>query len=162
MMKKILTLTEANFAPYGTVLNPSDCGFSVNEPGEPVQFYPDRMLQLFPTSNLLALGPLTIKPRPFLITATEKHLHTEEILGGFNQDVCFHVALDQNGQPNLDDLQIFLLPAGWWVRVKREVWHQAPFVLGSELAVGMVLLPPHTYTNDCVEVKLDSPLVFKP
>ncbi|NLJ75062.1 MAG: hypothetical protein GX331_08740 [Firmicutes bacterium] len=160
MSRTILPLQHDSFAPYGTVLNPRQCGESVNSPGEPVQFYPDRMLQLFSTTNLIAISPILIKPRPFEITGTEQHLDTEEVIGGFDQDVCFHVGRDLGGKPDFEDFKVFLLPKGWWVRIKRKVWHQAPFVLNQESAVGTVILPAHTFTNDCYEVGLQQPITI--
>lgn len=158
-MLKIQNLSESSFAKYGSFLNPlAHVGSEPNEGKEPVLFFPDEMLQTFATSNLIAFCPLIIQPREFLIADIEKHTYTEEVIGGFTKDVCFHVIPANDGEPDLDKMEVFLLPAGWWVRFKRGVWHKAPFVLGDEATYGLVALPPHTYTNDCEVIVLDNPI----
>lgn len=155
MILKIQELQAASFAKYGTFLNPlaliSERDGKTNEP---VLFYPDQMLQTFATTNLVAFCPLIIQPREFVITDAEKHNYTEEVIGGFTEDVCFHV-MPAGDEPDTDKMEVFRLPRGWWVRFKRGIWHKAPFVLGDKPTYGIVCLPPHTYTNDCDVVEFD-------
>lgn len=160
-MLKIQELSENNFNKYGTYLNPLEKPASLGEDAELVQFYPDRMLQTFAASNFMALSPLIIKPRKLEIVDVEKHNYTEEVIGGFTEDVCFHVSPATDGAPDLSEIEVFCLPAGWWVRFKRGVWHKAPFVLADKSTYGLVLLPPHTFTNDCENVNLPSPRTIK-
>jgi ureidoglycolate hydrolase len=154
-MLKVEELTVASFEPYGRFLNPEDCGDPAGSKDDPVQFYPDRVLQQFGASNYVAFNPLIIKPRPFVITLAEIHERTEEVFGGFTEDVCFHVGPAGDKEPPMDGFQVFRLPAGWWARIKRGVWHHGPFVMGDKPTTGMVVLPPHTYTNDCYVVELE-------
>lgn len=144
----------AGFALYGSYFNPNDCSFALSEDNGPVKFYPDRLLGLYEYSNITAVSALELKPREFKITASEKHIHTEEIFGGFTKDVVFHVASADGSTPDPSQIKVFRLPASWWVRIKREVWHAAPFVIGLEATVGIVILPPATYTHDCLVVNL--------
>lgn len=152
-MKKL----DSSFGKYGSFLNPADCGLPLGGEEGPVRFYPDRILQLFNTSNLLAFSVLELRKRPLEITSSEIHLDTEEVFGGFSQDVCFYVG-PEAPEPSVEEFEAFYLPKGWWVRVKRRIWHQAPFVLGEEPAVGIVSLPPWTYNNDFELVELDEPV----
>ena len=147
-------LAESAFAPFGTYFNPADSGPALMGEAGPVRFYPDRLLCLFENSNYVALSQLALEPRALNITATEIHAHTEEVFGGFTRDVLFHVGPAGNTTPDLSRFKVFHLPAGWWARIKRNVWHHAPFVIGAETTMGIVLLPPATYTNDCYVVEL--------
>lgn len=157
-MLRVEKLTEDAFSPFGTFIDPQNLGAPVNDKDDPFLFFADKMIQQFSASNNIAVSPLVVKPRPFIISVTEKHEYTEEVFGGFNQDVCFHVQLDNNGKPDIASTRVFSLPAGSWVRLKRHVWHHAPFVLGENEALGTVLLPPHTFTNDCLVVSLKEQL----
>ncbi|TCL73290.1 ureidoglycolate hydrolase [Hydrogenispora ethanolica] len=151
----------ANFSDYGSYLNPADCGPALGGDAGAVRFYPDRMLGLFEHSNMAAVSVLRLEPRQWAITASEMHRHTEEIIGGFTRDVVFHVAPAGAMTPDLSQMRVFRLPAGWWVRVKRGVWHEAPFVVGAEATVGTVILPPATYTHDCRVVRLAEPVMIE-
>ena len=55
---------------------------------------------------------------------------------------------------------VFLLPAGAYCRIKRKVWHMAPFALGDKRLHGIVILPPYTYTHDCFVFPLDEEITF--
>lgn len=157
-MIKVEELSYKAFEPFGTFLNPTDCGVAVGGETGPLQFFPDRILMQFPTSNYIAFSPLVIKPRPLEITLAEIHENTEEVFGGFTRDVCFHVGPAGSRVPPVQEFKVFRLPAGWWARIKRGIWHHGPFVMGQETAVGTVVLPPYTYTNDCYVVELDKPI----
>ncbi len=146
-MLKIQELRAENFSKYGTFLNPLECGEPLGaSQDDPVRFYPDRIVLTFAASNVLAFSPIAINPRPFLITDIEYHEFTEELIGGFTEDVCFCAA--PAGELDVSKIEVFKLPAGWWVRFKRGVWHKAPYVLGDRPTVGLVGLRPHTYTAD--------------
>ncbi len=152
-------LKDDAFSQYGSFLNSRNCGEPLRgQRSDSIQFYPDRMLQAFATTNIIAYCPLVIKPRPLQILDIEKHIYTEEVLGGFDQDVCFHVATTLGDTVRSEHIRVFRLPAGWWVRLKRGVWHKAPYALGDTPTHGMVILPPGTYANDCVEVRLTRPI----
>lgn len=156
---KVEQLSNEDFSPFGTYFNPKDCGKELGEKqNEPIKFYPDRMIALFEHSNFASISPLIIEPREFKINVTERHLHTEEVIGGFNNDTIFHVAKESGMEPNLKEFKAFYLPAGWWVKIKKGVWHQAPFTVGNQETVGIVILPPATYSNDCYVVHLKTVL----
>ncbi|NPV51991.1 MAG: hypothetical protein HPY71_00510 [Firmicutes bacterium] len=159
-MIKVEELTERSFEEFGTFFNPGDCGPALGDQLGPIKFYPDRIVQQFVPSNYIAISSLVIEPRPFEITLAEIHENTEEVFGGFAQDVYFFVGAPDRKEPSARDLRAFRLPTGWWVRLKRHVWHHAPFVAGREPAVGIVILPPWTYSNDCIVVQLDEPVTL--
>ncbi|HHY46483.1 MAG TPA: hypothetical protein GX506_04190 [Firmicutes bacterium] len=160
---RIEELSLEAFSPFGTYLNPLDCGpaLGARDDQEPVRFYPDRILLLFEHSNIVSISPLVLEPREPVVSVTEIHTHTEEAIGGFTRDVVFHVGPAGNTEPDPGLFRAFRLPAGWWVRIRRGVWHHAPFVVGSEATVGIVVLPPATYTSDCHVVELEEGIAIE-
>lgn len=145
-------LSYESFSPFGSFFNPEDCGVPLGSDVGPVKFHPDRLIQLFEYSNMAAISCLVIEPRELVVNVTEIHLHTEEVFGGFTKDVFFHVGPAGSSEPDLSQFKVFRLPAGWWARIKRGVWHHAPFISGNESTFGIVVLPPATYTADCFVV----------
>jgi ureidoglycolate hydrolase len=139
------------FAPYGTYF---DIHKGYNE--EPVSFIPDRMLHYIGTPALDSLCSIRLRYRNIEIDVTEYHNDCEEVFGGFNCDIVFHVGLlDDDGKPDLSSIAMFRLPAGAYARVKRKVLHHAGFVLHEDdVADGLVILSPAAYTIDCRTIKL--------
>jgi ureidoglycolate hydrolase len=152
MKIKTLALSEEVFAPYGSymLLDESDKDKTAR-----ISFYPEKVVGLFEFSNMPSVSVLAFSKRDFIIDVTERHEHTEEIFGGFTTDTIFHVAAAGGAVPDPSLFKAFLLPKGGYVRLKRNVWHHAPFAVADERAVGVVILPPFTYTHDCLVVKVD-------
>jgi hypothetical protein len=98
---------------------------------------------------------LFLEQREFQTDTAEMHRQTEEIIGGFQQDVVFHVALPSDDPPKAADFRGFRLPAGGFVRLKRKVWHHAPFPVDRGQVRGIVILPPFTYTHDSIVIRLE-------
>jgi len=144
-------LTPDAFAPYGTYFDVYE-GYS----DDPVSFQADRMLYQvgIPIGSACSIR---LKYRPLEITVTEYHDYCEEVFGGFNHDIVFHVGLlGKDGQPDLSTFAVFRLPAGSFARVKRNVLHHAGFVLNEqEQAAGVILLSPSAYTVDCKVIELE-------
>jgi len=152
MIIKTLTLSEEAFAPYGSYMLLED---SDKDKASQISFYPEKVVGLFEFSNMPSVSVLAFSKRDFVIDVTERHEHTEEVFGGFTTDTIFHVAAAGSTVPDPSQFKAFLLPKGGYVRVKRNVWHHVPFVAAGERAVGVVILPPFTYTHDCIVVNLD-------
>ena len=152
MRLDIEQLSEQAFQPFGSYL-------LLREPerGEKsaLEYNPDLLVSVFEASTMASISLLWLDERPFKINITEKHEHTEEIIGGFPGDVIFHVALPSVKSPIKSSFRVFQLPAGGFVRFKRNVWHHAPFLLKAGRMAGIVILPPYTYTHDSVVVQLD-------
>ena len=150
---RALELTHDAFQEYGSFLNPFDCGEPLN-PGSPYEYFHDRLPLTFAGGNLITLSVQTIVQRPMIFSVTEAHDFTEEVFGGFYTDTVFHVG-PPTDPPQLEKFKAFILPKQYWVRVKRKVYHDAPFILGDEKKVlGWVLLPPFTAFNDSREYQL--------
>ncbi len=144
-------LTAESFSQFGTFFALDKCD---TDPKSAISFYPEKIVGLFEFSSMVAVDVLCLSRREMVIDVTERHEHTEEVFGGYNTDVVFHVAECDGGKPKASAFRAFLLPKGGFVRVKRNVWHHAPFVLGNERARGIVLLPPMTYWHDCIVVNM--------
>ena len=158
MKIKVSELTEEAFAPYGTFVFPSECDNNPNkfdaDLRDSVSFYPDQIV-LSEFMDMPAMSVISLSKREFIIDVTEIHESTEEIFGGFDADTLFHVAVPSEKTPDFTDIKAFRLPKGGYVRLKRKVWHQAPYVVGDDRTVGIVILPPNTYKNDCFVVDLE-------
>ena len=146
-------LTPEAFQEFGSYLNPFDCGEPLN-PGSPFEYYHDRLPLTFAGGNLVTLSVQTIVQRPLSFSVTEAHDFTEEVFGGFDADTIFHVG-PRTDPPEIKKFKAFVLPKYFWVRVKRKVYHDAPFIRGNKKKVlGWVLLPPFTAFNDSREYEL--------
>jgi hypothetical protein len=145
MKIKVQELTAEAFSPYGTFVNPR-AGHGDGE----IAFQPDKLLY-HPGGETASLCTICMRYRPLVLKPTEYHEYCEEVFGGFNCDVVFHVGLlDKDCEPDLNSIKVFRLPAGWYARVKRYVLHHAGFVLDKDdTAYGIVLLSPSAYTIDC-------------
>ncbi len=151
-------LTKDTFAPYGTY-------FSVHEGYDygTISFLPDRMLHYIGSPSLGSLCSIRLRYREIAINVTEYHDDCEEVFGGFNCDIIFHVGLLGNdGQPDLNSFRMFRLPKGYYARVKRRVLHHAGFVLDkNDVADGIVILSPSAYTIDCKVINLEIPILVE-
>lgn len=152
---KVEELSEKSFSLFGTFFDPLNCGQDMDKGTSPLLFYPDRLVLLYENSNYVSVSPLIVKPRPLTINVTENHSYAEEAMGGFDQDVVFHVGPAGDKEPDPDQFRVFRLPAGWWVRIKRGVWHLGPYTVNDQQTIGTVILPPSTYTNDCRVIELN-------
>jgi ureidoglycolate lyase len=154
MTLKPEALTKEAFAPYGSFFDPAAIDAKPVSK-EPVRFYPDQHPIFIKQSNYASVSSLILEPRPLVIDCTEYHEYCEEFSGGFGEDTVFHVGLpDSKGKPELASFKVFSLPRGWYLRFKCRVCHMAPYVCGKNTTAGIVILPPYTYTVDCVVIKL--------
>jgi len=147
MELKAKKITPAAFEEYGTVLDPFNCGEPIN-PGSLFPYYHDRMPLTFAGGSVVTLSVQIYKKRPLSFDVTEAHDDTEELFGGFNCDVVFHVGSANKEKPDYSKFEAFILPKYYWVRLKRSVFHEAAFIIDGDETVGWVILPPYTAYND--------------
>ena len=142
-MLKIQELRAENFSKYGTFLNPLECGEPLGaSQDDPVRFYPDRIVLTFAASNVLAFSPIAINPRPFLITDIEYHEFTEELIGALRK-TSVSALLPQG--VDLSKIEVFKLPAGWWVRFNAAYGTKPPMCWETaQLLASWVCRPTHT------------------
>ena len=136
-----------NFGQFGTVLNPYDCGQPIN-PGLVFPYYNDRIHLSFNGGNLTTLNIQISGERPLNFDVTEMHKNTEELFGGFNKDIVFHVGLESDDLPDFLTFEAFILEKYHWVRLKRRIFHWAAFNIEEGQAIGWYILPPFTAFSD--------------
>ncbi|MDR1059545.1 MAG: hypothetical protein LBL43_08330 [Treponema sp.] len=147
-------LPKEAFAPYGSFFDPGAVDAAPSSK-TPVRFYPDQHPIFFKHSNYASVSSLILDPRPLVVDCTEYHEYCEEFSGGFGEDTVFHVGLlDGACKPDLSTFKVFSLPRGWYLRFKHHVCHMAPYVRGDKKTAGIVILPPYTYTVDCIVINL--------
>jgi len=146
MRIRAVKIDKKDFNKYGIFLNPYDCGEPVN-PGDTFPYFNDRLGLRSPDGSAINLSILVCKKRLFEFDITENHFKTEEIIGGFNEDVVFHVA-SRNNNPDISKFKAYILPRFCWIKLKKGVFHHAPFVIDADEAMGWVFLPAMTINND--------------
>lgn len=151
MKVKAQALTQDVFEPFGSFVLPQSVDAGVSS----VDYRPDQLVSTFAASNMASLSVLRLAQREFCTEIAEMHEYTEEILGGFQNDVVFHVAAPTIGKPEPKEFVVFRLPAYGFIRLKRKVWHHAPFPVNQGMVQGVVILPPFTYTHDSIVIRLD-------
>lgn len=153
-------LSKESFKKFGVFFNPKDCGAPLGDENGPIKFFPDLINSEVKKSNIIGVSTLMIEPREFVVDTTEMHENTDEVFGGFDKDVIFHVGEKKEGMPELEKIKVYFLPAGWWVKINAGVWHHAPFVLDGQASAGIVMLPRETYKNDCIVKSIASQLTI--
>ena len=156
MELKAEKLTAEAFEEFGSILDPDDCGEPLGS-AQGIVYYADKLPLAFSCGSLINLCFLKLEKRPFEVDSTEAHDWTEELIGGFNEDILFHVG-PPTKDPDFPRYRAFILPKNNWVRFKKGVWHGGPFALKDGVSLGWVILPPYTYATDARQVLIDPPL----
>jgi len=156
MKIKAKKINEKDFSKFGTFLDPYNVkSVCLGNPDEEL-FYPDSMVFTFATSTLMSVDVVQVKKRPFIEHEMEYHDFTEEVIGGFTDDIlCF--AGPAGEKPDLSKFEAFILPKFNWIRLKRGVWHYGQYPINED-ALGWCLLPPYTYLNDAISYKSKEPI----
>ena len=89
MKKEVKTMTPENFRPYGTYITWEE----IDVKNDPVNFYKEDSIVSKLSTDLCALTLQGVSPRENVVTRSEYHAFTEEIYGGFEEDVVMHVGL---------------------------------------------------------------------
>ena len=88
--------------------------------------------------------------RPTVVDMIEYHDGCGEGILPLDADVLIHVApATPKGEIPLDRIEVFRIPRGTFVSLRAGVWHHAPFVVKSEVANALIVLPERTYAADC-------------
>lgn len=157
MKLKAKMINEKDFSKYGTFLDPYNIKTTKlgDEKGE--LFYPDSMSFNFSAGTLISLSTIIIQKRPMVEHNMECHDFTEEVVGGFTDDIVFFTGLPGT-EPDLSKFEAFILPKFNWVKVKRQIWHYGQFPINNNDVMGWCLLPPFTYQNDSIGFESKEPL----
>jgi ureidoglycolate hydrolase len=152
MRIKAQALTQSAFAPYGSYLNMDEA--DADHEG-PFSYYPDLTAALIEHGSLVGFSACGINPGPMRADMVEHHEHTEEAEFIIDGD-CAVLAGERSGAvPGLASFKAFIVPKRTLIRFKRYVWHYVPFPLSDARVAVLTVLPPYTYTNDSVVVRLD-------
>lgn len=152
---KVQPLSLEKFSKYGSYVNmldPATCKLG----SKPIEFYRD-MLQLDVGGAQPSFSICRVEKREPVIDVSEYHNDTCEGIMPLDAPVYIHVAPANGGEKvPLKQMEVFLVPQGTFVALRRGVWHHAPFTTGSKAANVLIVLPERTYVNDCVVHKISA------
>jgi len=143
-------LTLENFGKYGSFVKLSEVSAknSLRIGKSPIEFFPDLAI-LNIDGEILGVSICRVFPREFKINLTEHHNYTEEGILPLDGDVLMHVGCPTGDDIPPDEVEVFEVPKLTLVRLKRGVWHHAPFSTGNKAVNCLILLAERTYHNDC-------------
>ena len=151
---KVKELSKSAFAKYGEYydfLEPESTYIGES----PIEFYRDAMLVSLGNQSMPSFSVCRNSPRERIIDTSEYHSFTHEFNLPMDGDVLMHVApASPDDEVPVDEIEVFRIPKGTGVRINAGVWHHAPFVLGDNPVLVLVLLPERTYKNDGTVVNI--------
>jgi len=150
-MKKVNVkkLTVEGFKEYGyfaNLINPDSRKFTFGA----VVFHPDMVFLDLGQVNKAALSVTRIRKRPLKIDGVEYHNLSGEGILPLDGDVLMHLAPPTQGNElQFDSIEVFYVPKGTMVSLRKGVWHYAPYAINTDFVNILVVLPERTYANDC-------------
>ncbi|MBT3320317.1 MAG: ureidoglycolate hydrolase [Clostridia bacterium] len=146
---KIKKLTIEAFARYGTfasVMEPT--GDKLGAP--PVEFYRDMVQQDIGCGGVVSYSACVVGKRDWVIDCTESHDYCYETIICLDGDYLMHVApACTKDELPYDNIEVFLVPKGTVMNVKKGVWHQAGFPYKCDKVHILCALPERAYATDC-------------
>jgi len=147
-------LTQEGFAPFGSYFNIHDVDNDMN--GD-FSYYPD-MAAMSAGIGLTGFSVCGINQRAMKVEVVEMHEHTEEVEFCMGCDSVVLAGERSGNIPDSEKFKAFMVPKDTLLRFKRHVWHFVPFPLEDTRMMVLTALPPFTYTNDAVVVRLEEPI----
>jgi len=146
---KVQELSLEKFNRYGVFANMLDP--DTDKLGaSPIEFYRD-MLQLDVGQAQPSFSVCRVEKRNLVIDLSEYHNTTCEGLLPLDEAVYIHVAPANGGDKvPVEQIEVFKVPQGTFVALRRGVWHHAPFTVGNKAANVLVVLPERAYAVDCI------------
>ncbi len=146
---KVQALSLEKFNRYGVFANMLDP--DTDKLGaSPIEFYRD-MLQLDVGQAQPSFSVCRVAKRNLIIDVSEYHNTTCEGLMPLDETVYIYVASANGGDKvPVEQIEVFKVPRGTFVALRRGVWHHAPFTVGNKAANVLVVLPERTYIVDCI------------
>lgn len=157
MKLKAKQINEEVFSKFGTFLDPYNIKTVCLGDEKEELFYPDALTFCFSAGTLTSLSAVVVQKRPMVEYNMEYHDFTEEVVGGFTDDIVIFAG-PAGEKPDISKFEAFVLPKFNWIRVKRKIWHYGQFPINNSGVLGWCLLPPFTYLNDSVGFRLSEPL----
>ena len=150
--KKAKKMTLENFKKYGTfssLVSPAGPKLGAGD----VEFYRDMIQD--DNQGTVSYSVCRVKPRAFVASVAECHDYANEALMPVDGDVYMHVgAATKSDEIDMNDFEVFFVPMGTMVVLRRGVWHHAVFAAGKSVVNALIALPERTYKNDCTVVRL--------
>jgi ureidoglycolate lyase len=149
-------LSLESFSKYGRfakIINPDgpSVGPKIHE------FFRDQLVFSYASAFPVGISVSHIQDRPRIISVTEIHRDTGELLLPLTGDIYCHVGMcSGHSDPDYSTFEIFRVPKGTAIMVYNGVWHHAGFPCGKDDVDVMVLLPERTYANDCIVIQIPS------
>ena len=146
---KVQNLSLEKFNRYGAFANLLDP--DTDKLGtKPIEFYRD-MLQLDLGIAQPSFSVCRVEKRDLIINVSEYHNTTCEGLMPLDEAVYIHVAPANGGDKMpVEQIEVFRVPRGPFVSLRRGVWHHAPFTAGNKAANVLIVLPERAYAVDCI------------
>lgn len=144
---KAVPITEENFSLYGylaDIANP-DPKFALG--AYPANFHRDMLLAPMASTSPIAFGSLKVGKRPQIIQDVEYHSFAVEIMMPMDDDMVIYAGPANGGEPDLERLEAFIVPAGTMIGFRAGAWHGAPYPVHHDGTV-LICLPERTYLND--------------
>jgi ureidoglycolate hydrolase len=123
--KKVKSLNEKNFAPYGQVVAFPE-GISI----DPSAVHGWKVVANIPFSGEVEVGWLLLKQRPMDVTQMEHHLNTPEMIIPLDSPFMVPVAPANEAAaalPNPQQIEGFIVEPGQALVMDRSGWHWLPF-----------------------------------
>lgn len=145
-VKRLTQEAFRRFGDFAALINPQ--AERIGEP--PVEFYRDMLPLRLGASTTASISVCRVAKRPSVVDVTEFHDQTEEGILPLDGDVLIHVAAaTPDDKPPVDRIEVFRVPRGTFVVLRRGVWHHAPFAVDRDLVNVLIVLPERTYAVDC-------------
>ena len=149
---QVQELTPAAFAPYGTVIDwPENADSYYAFHTDRFDFIP-KLGTLNCDSGNMAVGIATHFLRPYRMLNMERHYHTEELMVPFEHPIILAFAknkgLDPAEDPDIHEVEAFLVRTNQGVVVNTGVWHWTPFSVGGNARV-LCIFADKTGDDDC-------------
>jgi len=147
--KKAKKLTLENFKKYGTysnLIDPEAVAFGE----KPIQFFRDIIQD--DNQGTASYSICRVEKRDFVVDIAEYHNYANETILPLDGDVYVHVGVATADDIDPNEFEIFFVPKGTLVVIRRGVWHHAPFAAGDDPVNAIIVLPERTYKNDCIVV----------
>jgi ureidoglycolate lyase len=140
-----------SFGTYGNMVCPS--GPLID--GGAFVFYRDMVRLDLGQATQASFSVCQVNKRENVIDVLECHDGCGEMLMPIDGDVLMQLGHATNtGQPPMEDLKVFRIPAGTLVCLYPGVWHHAPYALNCDQVNILVALPERTYAKDALVVEL--------
>jgi ureidoglycolate lyase len=119
------------------------------------EFFRDQLVFSYASPFPVGISVSRVRDRPKIVTVTEIHRDTGEVLLPLTGDVYCHVGMcSGHDDPDFSKFEVFRVPKGTAIMLNNGVWHHAAYSCTGEDVDVLVLLPERTYANDCIVIQI--------